>query len=429
MIWILLLFFFLLIFLGVPVAFSMTIVSVIGLWVLDLPLMMVIQQMKSGMDHFPFLALPFFILAGNLMETGGIASRLVDLSKALIGHLRGGMGMVVCIAEIFFSGISGSSVADASAMTSIMVPTLKRSGYSNEHSVCIVDAATGMGHLIPPCSAMVLVAVMGNLSIGALFMAGFLPGFLMAATLMGLIYYQSRKGILPGGEGSFNIRRLATATKHSIIPLMMPVIIFGGIIFGVGTATEVAVLAVGYALFVGLLVYREIKISDLRRILTDTVKVCGAAALLVGSASLFSWIMATQHVPEMLGGFLASITKSPNGFLVIAVTFFLISTALMDGWPALLIFYPILFPIAVRQFGIDPYHFTLLTIAAQGLGIIMPPIGVCFFVICSISNTSPTSVFKPIIPYVLILIITLFVIVFMPEFVLFLPRLVIPGFQ
>jgi TRAP-type C4-dicarboxylate transport system permease large subunit len=406
-IWLLVLLFFTLIFLGIPVSFSMAIVSLLGLWVFDLPLMMMIQKMHSGNDQFPFLAVPFFILAGMLMETGGISLRLVNLARGMVGHLRGGLGMVAVVSEVFFSGISGSSLADASAIGSMMLPALRNGGYSKEHSVCIISAATGMGILIPPCLNM--------------------PGFFMAIVLMLFIYYQSRKGILPSSEGAFNLRRLGTAAVHSALPMMMPVIIFGGILGGVATATEAAVLAVAYALIVGLLVYREIKISDLPRIFADTLVITGSMGLLVGASTLFSWILATQQVPEMVGNLMMSFTKNPYVFLVVANLFFIVTTGLMDGLPALLIFYPILYPIALK-FGIHPIHFTLLAVAASGIGLILPPIGLVFIIMCSISKTPASSLFRPMLPYVLILVATFFVILFIPWFVLLVPRLAIPGF-
>jgi C4-dicarboxylate transporter, DctM subunit len=428
MIWALIVLFFVLLFAGVPVAFSMSVISAIALLLFDVPLTMLIQKMHSALDSFPFLALPFFILAGSLMETGGISTRLVNLARAMVGHLRGGLGMVVCIAEVFFSGISGSSIADASAIGSMLIPNLKRSGYSEAHSVSIVNAATGMGHLIPPCTAMVILAVLGNLSIAALFFAGLLPGLFMTVTLMTFIYLQARRGILPGSEGAFSLRSLARTALSAIIPLIMPLIIFGGILGGVGTATEVAVLAVIYSLLVGLFIYKEIKIADLPRIFMDTVKIVGGASLLLGSAALFSWILATQRVPDIIGQVLLSSTSSPYVFLVIVGLVFVVACALMDGLPALLIFYPILLPVA-KLYGIHPIHFTIVAVAAQGIGIILPPLGIVFFVTCSISKTSPASVIRTALPYVSILILTFFAILLWPWLVLIIPRLFIPGFH
>jgi C4-dicarboxylate transporter DctM subunit len=406
----------------------MAIISILGLWVFNYPLMMVMQKMYSGNDQFPFLAVPLFVLAGALMDTGGISLRLVNVARGMVGHLRGGLGMVAVVSEVLFSGISGSSIADASAMGSVMLPALGRAGYSKEHSVCIINAATGMGMLIPPCLNMVILAAIANLSVAALFFAGFLPGFFMAITLMGLIYYQARKGILPGGEEAFNLRRLGKAAVRSIIPMMMPVIIFGGILGGVATATEAAVLVVVFGLVVGIILYREIKVSDLPKMFLEVVMLTGSVGLLVGSTTIFSWILATQQVPEMLGKLILSFSRNPFVFLVIVNLFFIVATGLMDGLPALLIFYPILYPIA-KQLAIHPIHFTLCAVAASGIGLILPPIGLAFVVLCSISNTSPSSLYKPIIPYILILVATFMVILLIPWLVLILPRLVVPGFR
>lgn len=427
MIWIMIALFFILVVTGIPIGFCLAIASIFGLWAFDIPLMMLIQKFHSGINSFPFLAIPFFILAGSLMETGGISLRLVNLAKAMVGHIRGGLGMVVVVAEILFSGISGSSVADASAIGSIMFPALMRAKYSAEYSVSIITAASGMGILIPPCINMIILASIADLSVAALFFAGFLPGLFMGITLMGLIYYQARKGILPGGEKAFNIRDLATSSLHAIIPMTMPIIIFGGILCGVATATEVAVLAVFYALIVGLIIYREIKLSDLPKILTDTLMITGSVMWLTGGSMLFAWILASQNVPQMVGQLLLSITHNPYVFLVIANLVFIIAGGIIDGLPASLIFFPILYPSA-KEFGIHPIHFSLLAVASSGIGLILPPIGLLLIVVCSVAKTSLSLVFRPMIPYVLILFMGLLVILLNPWFVLLLPKLVLPGF-
>ncbi len=426
MIWVLFALFFVLVFMNIPVAFGMVIISLLGLWVFDLPIMMVLQKMNSGIDHFPFLAVPFFILAGLLMETGGISLRLVNLARGMVGHVRGGLGMAVVVSEILFSGISGSSIADASAIGSMMMPAMKKSGYPETQSLCIINAATGMGILIPPCLVMIVLASIADLSVAALFLAGFLPGLFMGIALMAFIYLQARKGILPGGEEAFSISRLLKATSHSIIPLVMPVIIFGGILGGIATATEVAVLAVLYALIVGLMVYREVKVSDLPKIFVDTVLITGSVGILTGASMLFSWILATQQVPNMVAKVILSFTHNPYVFLVISNLVFIIAAGLMDGLPALLIFFPILHPIAA-QLGIHPIHFALLAVASNGIGLILPPIGLVFIVICSIAKVSVSAVIRPMVPYVGILVTSLLVVLLIPWLVLVLPRLLLPG--
>ena len=426
MLWIMIGLFFFLIFMNVPIAFCMALTSLFGIIAFDIPIMMLVQQMQSGIDKFPFLAIPFFILAGTLMETGGISLRLVNLARALVGHVRGGLGMVVVVAEILFSGISGSSVADASAIGSIMIPPLKRAGYSEQHSVSIIAAASGAGMLIPPCLVMIVMAMLSNLSVAALFFGGFLPGILMCLSLCIIIYYQARKGILPGGEQKFGWRRMVTASVHSVVPMLTPVIIFGGILGGVATATEVAVLAVLYAVIVSIFLYKEIKVSDLPRIFNETVLVTGTVMLMTGASVFLSWILATQQVPELVGELVTSYTKSPYVFLLITMLIFLVTTALLDGLPALLIFFPIFYPIALGL-GIHPLQYTLVTVAANGIGLILPPIGVLLIVTCGIAKANLGSMFRPMVPYIGILIISLLCIMFVPWIILVIPRMIWPG--
>jgi len=427
MIWIMIAIFFGLIFLGVPIAYSMAIASLFGILVFDIPVMMLIQKLQSGIDLFPYLAIPFFILAGSLMETGGISFRLVNLAKAMVGHVRGGLGMVVVVSEILFSGISGSSIADASAIGSVMLPAMKRSGYSPEHSVSIITAASGMGILIPPCLVMIVLASIADQSVVALFFAGFLPGFLMGLALMGLIYYQARQGVLPGGEEAFNLKHLTATSSQAIIPMIMPVIIFGGILGGVATATEVAVLAVLYAIIIALLIYKEIKLSDLPKLFTNMLLITGSVMFLLGVSASFTYILATQQVPQMVSQLILSFTQNPYVFLVITNLIFIITAALLDGLPALLIFFPIFYPIA-KQLGIHPLQFSLLAVASNGIGLILPPVGLLLIVVCGIAKTSLSAVFRTMLPYIAILILSLLVIMFVPWIILVIPKLLLPRF-
>jgi C4-dicarboxylate transporter DctM subunit len=417
--------FFALIFLGVPIVFSMAVASIFGLLVFDVPLMMLIQKLHSGIDSFPYLAIPFFVFAGQLMESGGISQRMVNLAKALVGHIRGGLGMVVVLAEMLFSGISGSSVADASALGSVMIPAMKRSGYSTAHAVSIITAASGAGMLIPPCLVMIVIASISDQSVAALFFGGFLPGIFMCLCLMGLIYVQARQGVLPGGETRFESAFLWKSFVQSIIPLMMPVIIFGGILGGIATATEVAVLGVFYALIVSMAIYREIRLPQLPKVLVDTALLTGSVMILMGVSAVFTYILATQHVPTMVKNLMLSISDSPYVFIVISNIIFILSAALLDGLPALLIFFPILFPIA-GQLGIHPLQYTLLAVAANGIGLILPPIGLLLIVVCGIAKAPLASVFRVMAPYVAILVVSFLIIMFIPWIILVVPRMIWP---
>lgn len=407
---------------NVPVAFSMTLACILALlWQGVIPVSTVTLKLYSGIDTFPFLAIPLFILAGGFMEQGGISQRLVQFAKNLVGHIKGGLGFVVVVAEIFFSGISGSSIADASAIGSLLLPSMMKAGYTPPRAAAIVAAATGMGMMIPPCLNMVVLGAMANISIAGLFMGGFLPGFLMAATLIVIIYIQSSKGILPGAEGSrASFRAILVSFRDSVIPLMMPVIIFGGIFSGIFTATEAASVATVYAFIVSVFIYKEIKWKHMGKILVDTAVLTGTVCLLVGAATGFSWILATHQVPQALGNFIGSVSEGRVIFLVLTIALFLFFGMILDGLPAILIFFPILYPIA-QSLGLHPLHFGVLVIAVVGISIVAPPIGLCLVIICSLAKIKLTDTIRPLIPYTLILVGDLVVIAFWPWLILVLP--------
>ena len=410
--------------LGIPVAFSMALGTIAGFIVLEIPLETVAHKMLSGIEPFPFVAIPLFVLAGALMETSGISRRLVALASAIVGHIRGGLGIVVVASEVLFSGISGSSVADASAIGSILIPSLVKAGYPPERAAAIVAAASGMGMLIPPCLVMVILGAMSGLSISALFIAGFLPGFLMALTLAIVIHIQARRGTLPGARGKFSWPALRSSFREAILPLGMPVVLFGGILGGVTTATEAAVLAVIYALVLDLFIYKEITRADLGRMLVQTGVTTAAVSLLAGVATSMSWVFATTGVPQTIADFLQHVTSSPFILLALVCVTLIIFASLLDGLPALIIFYPIL-SVTVSKYGVDPLHFGLLAVAALGIGLVVPPVGLLLVVVAQIGRVSLSRVTLPMVPYIAILIATLLVIAYIPWVVLVLPRLLL----
>lgn len=409
---------------GMPVAFSMALATIAGFLVLEIPLETVAQKMLSGIEPFPFVAIPLFVLAGALMETSGISRRLVALATAVVGHIRGGLGIVVVASEVLFSGISGSSVADASAIGSILIPSLVKAGYPPERAAAIVAAASGMGMLIPPCLVMVILGAMSGLSIAALFIAGFLPGFLMAFTLAVVIHMQARRGTLPGARGSFSWSGLRSALREGILPLGMPVVLFGGILGGVTTATEAAVLAVLYALVLDVFIYKEIGRKDIGRMLVQTGITTAAVSLLAGVATSMSWVFATTGVPQAIAEYLQQITSSPFVLLALVAITLVVFASLLDGLPALIIFYPIL-SVTVAKYGVDPLHFGLIAVAALGIGLVVPPVGLLLVVVCQIGRVSLSAVTLPMLPYIAILIATLLVIAYFPWVVLVLPRLLL----
>ena len=407
---------------NVPIAFSMGLASVFGLLLKgDIPLIIVPQKIFTGSDSFPLLAIPFFILAGALMDTGGISIRLVNLARALVGHFRNGLGMVSIVSEIFFSGISGSTAADTAAIGSLMIPAMKQSGYTPAQATAIVCAACGMGILVPPCIAMVVYGGIANVSIGALFAGGFLPAFAMALALMIQLNIQARRAGVPPGKWE-GIRPLTKAFKESLLALLMPVIIFGGILGGICTPTEAAVLAVVYGLVISTLVYREINLGKLADILLETGMVTGKVMIMVGMASAFAWILSREQVPQALANFIFSIGGGKVFFLFLINIAFLFIGAVLEGVPALIMTVPILLPIAT-QLGVDPVHFGIVLIANMGIGLFLPPVGLGVFIGCSIARITVAEVVRPLFPYLLVNFAVVLLITYWPWLTLVIPGL------
>jgi C4-dicarboxylate transporter DctM subunit len=407
---------------NVPIAFSMGLASVFGLLLKgDIPLIIVPQKIFTGSDSFPLLAIPFFILAGALMDTGGISIRLVNLARALVGHFRNGLGMVSIVSEIFFSGISGSTAADTAAIGSLMIPAMKQSGYTPAQATAIVCAACGMGILVPPCIAMVVYGGIANVSIGALFAGGFLPALAMALALMIQLNIQARRAGVPPGKWE-GIRPLTKAFKESLLALLMPVIIFGGILGGICTPTEAAVLAVVYGLVISTLVYREINLGKLADILLETGMVTGKVMIMVGMASAFAWILSREQVPQALANFIFSIGGGKVFFLFLINIAFLFIGAVLEGVPALIMTVPILLPIAT-QLGVDPVHFGIVLIANMGIGLFLPPVGLGVFIGCSIARITVAEVVRPLFPYLLVNFAVVLLITYWPWLTLVIPGL------
>jgi len=405
-----------------PIAFAVGLACVVYVLLRgDLPLIVVPHRVIAGMDSFLLLALPLFVLAGDLMNTGGVTERLVGFARALVGHIRGGLGMTTVVSEYLFSGISGSSAADVSAVGSLLIPAMTRAGYRPELAVAIVAAASAMGVLVPPCLMMVVLASLTDLSIAALFMAGFLPAAAMAVFLMVLIYVQARRENLPR-EPRPSMGEVARACGRGVLPLVAPVIILGGILGGIVTPTEAAVLAVIYALILGLVIYREIRLRDIMPLLVNTASLTGMVMLLVGTASVLSWIFAAQGIPALIAGALLGLSSAAALLLLVTIVIFVPLGAVLEGVPAMIILVPVFFPIIAR-FGIDPLHYGILVVAALGLGLFVPPFGVGFFIACALGRTTVETAARAYVPYVIALLLGLLLIAFVPWITLVVPRL------
>lgn len=414
--------FLVMIALTAPVAFALGIAAAIGLAVSGVaPLLVVPQRMLEGADSFVLLAIPLFILAGALMETGGISARLVHLAKVLIGHVRGGLGQVVVVSEMLFSGISGSTIADVSAIGSLMVPALVRAGFKPARAVAIVSAASAMGILVPPCLLMVIIAQIAGLSVGALFLAGFIPAAVLAAAIMLLIYVQARREGL-GGEPRASLAQLGRALRGALVPLMMPVIIFGAILGGIADPTEAAVLAVLYAFIIGVFVYKEIPWRALPKILVDSAVTSGVVIFMVGAASGFSWLLAVEQVPTHLANAMLAVSREPWFFFVVSILIFVVLGALLEGLPAVIICLPIFLPITAKL-GIDPLHYSVVVVAAIGLGLFLPPVGVGLYVAASFASLRVDQAMRAMMPYVLVLFVGILILIAIPWLTLVVPKL------
>jgi C4-dicarboxylate transporter DctM subunit len=407
---------------AVPVSVAMGLASAVAiLWGGKAPINSVVTQMVAGMDSFPLMAIPFFILAGELMERAGISERLVHLAKTMVGHIKGGLGLVVLVGEYLFSGISGSTAADVSAIGSLLIAPMERAGYKKGQAVAIVSAATAMGILVPPCIFMIVLASMTNQSIGAMFVAGFLPAIVIALGLAGYIYWQAEKLGIPREAKASRSERWR-ALGDGVIAMVMPAIIFGAIFGGVTTVTEAAVIAVLYSAFVGMAIYKQIKVRDLPKIILASTVNTAMCMLLIGCATIFSWVMTVERVPQIIAKAVAGVSTSPWFFLLLSNVIFLVFGAVLEGLPAMIVFVPVMYPIAM-QFGIDPLHYGILIIASIGIGVFLPPIGVALFIACAIAKLNIVDSTKFMAPYLVILFLGLTIITYVPWFTLILPRL------
>jgi C4-dicarboxylate transporter DctM subunit len=354
------------------------------------------------------------------METAGISARLVQLARVLVGHVRGGLGMVVVVAEYLFSGLSGSVAADVSAIGSLLVPSMVKAGYSKEDSVSIVSAATATGILVPPCIQMIVIASITGSSIAALFMAGFLPAMVIAVMLMALVYGMARIRRWPA-DTKATYGQLVHAALGALIPLGMPIIIFGCIFLGITTPTEAGALAVVYALIVGRFVYKELHWRDLPRIFTRCAITSAAVSLLIATSSAFAWLMAMHSVPDMLLNWFHGISDSPIVFMMLSAAAFIVLGAVLEGIPALLILMPTLAP-SMKAFGINQLHFDILAVAGTGIGLFLPPIGIGLLIAASFTKVDLARVVRAFAPYLVVLCIGVLVIIWFPGLVLWLPR-------
>jgi len=416
--------FLVLLLIGMPVFFAMLLApgTMLMLQGMERDIPLLFRNIYNGIDSFPLMAIPFFMLAGELMNKGGITMRLVDFSQSLIGHLKGGLAHVNIMSSMLFAGLSGSAVADTSALGSMLIPAMEKNGYSRRFAAAITAASSVIGPIIPPSGIMIIYAYTMEVSVAAMFAAGLIPGVLIGLGLMVMVTLQAKKHDFPvaGSKASWGDR--GRASKKAILPLLTPVIILGGILGGIFTPTEASAVAVGYALLLSLFVMRTVTFSDLPRIFTTSAISSAVVLLLVGAAIAFKTVVSLSHAAESLADVFLSVSENPL-ILLFAINILLFIVGMfLDAGPAIIILGPILAPVFIAL-GVDPVHFAIIMSVNLTVGLATPPMGLVLFVASSVSGEPVASISKAILPFLGVEIVAIFLITFIPAISMTVPRL------
>ena len=416
---------FVLLVVGSPVTVALGVGSLIFILMEGTPSVVVLHRMVSGVDSFPLIAVPFFILAGHLMNSAGITTRIFGFAKALVGWMHGGLGHVNIGASIIFAGMSGAAVADAGGLGTIEIKAMRDAGYDDDFSVGITAASSTIGPIIPPSLPLVIYGVMASASIGELFAAGFLPGLLMGVALMIMVALYSRKRRYPR-DARFSGNRLWVSFKQAFLPLQTPTIIIGGILSGIFTPTESAIAAVVYAMILGLFVYRSLTWRHILRVSMDTIETSAAILMIVASATIFAWILIDQQVAVILGDALLGFSQNKTVILIIIMMVVLLIGCFMETIAAITILVPVLLPIA-EKVGIDPVHLGIIVILNLMLGLLTPPVGMVLYVLSKVSGVKFEKCVIATAPFIVPLLIVLAIITFFPEVAMWLPNVAYRG--
>jgi tripartite ATP-independent transporter DctM subunit len=412
--------------LQIPITFCLAVASVITAVYLNIPLMAIVQQMVQGVRSFSLLAIPFFIIAGEMMGQGGISRRLILFSNLLVGRVRGGLAQVNCLASMFFGGISGSAVADVSSIGTILIPMMKEKGYDDDFSVGITVTSACQGVIIPPSHNMIIYSLAaGGVSVGRLFLGGFIPGVMLGVGLMIVSYIFAIKRGYPK-ERKYSWKEALVISRDAILGLMTAVIIMGGVISGVFTATESAAIAVVYAFFITFFVYREIPLKAMKGILYNALKTLAMVMALIAAASAFGWLMAYLRIPALATEALLTISHNKIVLLLLINLLLLVLGTIMDMAPLILITTPILYPVVVGALGMSPVHFGIMLILNLAIGLTTPPVGSALFVGCAIGRIRIEQVFKTLLPMWFVMVAVLMLITFVPAITMFVPNLLMP---
>jgi C4-dicarboxylate transporter DctM subunit len=407
---------------GMPIAISIGISTALALYVSGLPLNLIAQLVYSSLDNFVFLAIPLFIMAGYVMEIGGLSQRIVQFAFSLVGRITGGLGIVTVLACMFFAAISGSSPATVAAIGSMMIPSMIRSGYSPKYAGGLTACAGALGIMIPPSIPMIIYAITADISIGRMFICGIIPGLMLGAGLMIVAYILARMNGYRGSDQPFEWTRVVRTFNEGKWALLTPVIVLGGIYSGVFTPTEAACVTVLYTLFVSLFVYRDMKLRDLYQVVLRAALTTGSVMIILGFAMAFARYLTVMQVPAQTANLILSITTDSNLIMIFFIILITITGMFMDTTAQILIYTPLLLPVLMRV-GVDPYHFGIILIIGTELGLITPPVGVNSFIAKSLSGTRLIDMAVAIIPFCISMLIVQVILVFTPSIITFLPNL------
>ena len=408
---------------GVPIAFSLGVTSVVFLILKGgIPLTLIAQRMFTGLDVFPFMAVPFFILAGELMNASGITQKLVTFANTLVGHLKGGLAHVNIVTSMFFAGITGSAVADTSAIGSMLIPAMEKQGYDTDFSAAVTASSSVIGPIIPPSIPMVIFSLISGTSVAALFLAGVFPGILLGFGLMLVTFFIAKKRNYPRNEKRASLKEIFVGLAKAVVPLMMPIIILGGILGGIFTATEASGIAVVYALVIGFIVYRNLTFKKLIEIFISTAKTVGVVFLVIACSNIFNWTLVTEQIPQKIAAVIAENIDNPFIILLGINILLLILGTFMEGTAAMIITVPLLIQIT-QPFGISIVQLGAIVVLNLMIGLITPPVGLCLFVACGITKLPLGKLSRAIIPFLLVEIVVLLLVTYLEPITLFLPVL------
>lgn len=413
--------FLLTLFLGFPIAFCLGLSSLAYVILADIPLVILPQKMYAGIDVFVLLCIPGFILAGNLMNRGGITERIIDFSNAVLGHIRGGLGLANVGASMIFAGISGTAVADTASIGAVMIPGMAKEGYETDFACAVTASSSTIGPIIPPSLPMIIAGTLTGLSVAKLFIAGAVPGVLLGVGLMAVSYSISAKRGHPKGE-RHTLRDIGRSFTGAFWALLMTVVILVGIVGGIFTPTEASVVAALYAVFVGLFIYRDLKVHEIPQILIDTAVTTSSLMVLVGLANLFGWILTSEQIPQMIAKGMLGLTQNKYLILLLINLLLLFVGTFMETIAALIILFPVLLKVALSV-GVDPIHFAIIAVLNLMIGLTTPPVGVCLFVASSIGKISLGKMSRAILPFLAVSVIVLLLVTYVPQISLFLPKL------